>query len=681
MPDNSATGSEHDPSATDSAPDTAQTESGPGRHPGDTSTAHAEAAPAEAAPAEAADTEAAGKKTAGKKTAATKAAGTKTAGEKAAETKAAETKTAGEKTAETNTAGKQTADTNTADTNTAGEKTADADGVKPSKLRRAATAYAHRISFAGLVFGTVFLWLSTTPSLLPRGPLFQGVVSGGAAAVGYCLGVFIAWLIRYMLSRPQRWSSPKRNYWIALGVVSVIGTVVMLYWYSRWQTEIRNLMGVENLSWTAYPIIVVFAVLVCALLMVMGQAWASLVTWLVRQLNKIAPPRVAAVAGLLVVALLTVFILNGVVAKYSMKALNSSFATANDEVRPNTAPPTSGLRSGGPGSLVTWESLGREGRVIVSGGPDVTMLSDFNKQPAMEPIRSFVGLGSGDNLRANAQLAADELVRAGGLKRKVIAVGSTTGSGWLNKVTIDSLEYMYNGDVATVAMQYSYLPSWISFIVDKERARQAGAALFEAVDAKVRELPEADRPKLVVFGESLGSFGAEAAFGTVPTVTARTDGALLSGPTFSNTLWNDATAGRDQGSPQWLPIYNNGRQVRFIAEKKDLARPDAPWDFSRMVYLQHASDPIAWWSPELILREPDWLKEARGRDVIAATHWIPFVTFLQVSADMAVSVDVPDGHGHNYQSAIPYAWSRILQPPGWTDEKTEQLEPRLHRDG
>ena len=248
-------------------------------------------------------------------------------------------------------------------------------------------------------------------------------------------------------------------------------------------------------------------------------------------------------------------------------------------------------------------------------------------------------------------------------------------------MTIDSLEYMYNGDVATVAMQYSYLPSWISFIVDKERARPAGAALFEAVDAKVRELPEADRPKLVVFGESLGSFGAEAAFGTVPTVTARTDGALLSGPTFSNTLWNDATAGRDQGSPQWLPIYNNGRQVRFIAEKKDLARPDAPWDFSRMVYLQHASDPIAWWSPELILREPDWLKEARGRDVIAATHWIPFVTFLQVSADMAVSVDVPDGHGHNYQSAIPYAWSRILQPPGWTDEKTEQLEPRLHRDG
>ena len=36
-------------------------------------------------------------------------------------------------------------------------------------------------------------------------------------------------------------------------------------------------------------------------------------------------------------------------------------------------------------------------------------------------------------------------------------------------------------------MQYSFLPSWLSFLVDKENARQAGQALFEAVDALVRE--------------------------------------------------------------------------------------------------------------------------------------------------------------------------------------------------
>ena len=60
--------------------------------------------------------------------------------------------------------------------------------------------------------------------------------------------------------------------------------------------------------------------------------------------------------------------------------------------------------------------------------------------------------------------------------------------------------------------------------------------------------------------------------------------------------------------------------------------------------------------------------------------WIPFVSFLQVSADMAVAVDVPDGHGHHYLSAIPYAWAAILSPPGWTEAKTEALLPRLSRD-
>ena len=129
---------------------------------------------------------------------------------------------------------------------------------------------------------------------------------------------------------------------------------------------------------------------------------------------------------------------------------------------------------------------------------------------------------------------------------------------------------MYNGNSAVVSMQYSFLPSWLSFLVDKENARHAGQALFEAVDRLVRELPEAQRPKLVVFGESLGSFGGEAPFLSLNNVLARTDGALFSGPTFKNTIWTDLTATRDRGSPEWLPIYDRGRYVRFVARPDDL---------------------------------------------------------------------------------------------------------------
>ena len=270
--------------------------------------------------------------------------------------------------------------------------------------------------------------------------------------------------------------------------------------------------------------------------------------------------------------------------------------------------------------------------------------------------------------------------RTGGLDRAVVAVATTTGTGWINEAEADALEYMYNGDTAIVSMQYSFLPSWLSFLVDKENARQAGQALFEAVDALVREMPEAQRPKLVVFGESLGSFGGEAPFLSLNNIVARTDGALFSGPTFNNTIWNDLTRNRDPGSPQWLPIYDEGENVRFVARADNLDRPDDPWGNPRVVYLQHASDPIAWWNPDLLFQEPDWLREPRGYDVSPRMQWIPVVTFLQVSADMAVAVDVPDGHGHRYVQDVVNAWADVLQPPGWTPAKTEKLRPMLHAD-
>ena len=98
------------------------------------------------------------------------------------------------------------------------------------------------------------------------------------------------------------------------------------------------------------------------------------------------------------------------------------------------------------------------------------------------------------------------------------------------------------------------------------------------------------------------------------------------------------------------------------------------------MYLQHASDPIAWWNTDLLFAKPDWLREPRGYDVSPDMEWIPVVTFLQVSADMAVAVDVPDGHGHVYVRNVADAWAAILSPPGWTPEKTEKLRPLLRSD-
>jgi uncharacterized membrane protein len=120
--------------------------------------------------------------------------------------------------------------------------------------------------------------------------------------------------------------------------------------------------------------------------------------------------------------------------------------------------------------------------------------------------------------------------------------------------------------------------------------------------------------------------------------------------------------------------------VRFAARADNLGRPDAPWGVPRVVYLQHASDPIAWWNPNLLFSEPDWLREPRGYDISGDMRWIPLVTFLQVSADMAVAVDVPDGHGHRYVKDAVNAWAAIMRPPGWTPEKTERLRGMVTQD-
>ena len=47
---------------------------------------------------------------------------------------------------------------------------------------------------------------------------------------------------------------------------------------------------------------------------------------------------------------------------------------------------------------------------------------------------------------------------------------TTTGSGWVDPASVDTFEYLSGGDSAIVAIQYSYLPSWMSYLVDQSKA-------------------------------------------------------------------------------------------------------------------------------------------------------------------------------------------------------------------
>jgi uncharacterized membrane protein len=173
---------------------------------------------------------------------------------------------------------------------------------------------------------------------------------------------------------------------------------------------------------------------------------------------------------------------------------------------------------------------------------------------------------------------------------------------------------------------------------------------------------------------SLGSFMMETPFGGDVDMANRTDGVLLAGSPAFNALNREFTEGRDAGSTEVEPVYRDGRIVRFSNDPAGAIPPaDQSWDGSRVLYLQHASDPIVWLSPDLILHRPDWLAEPPGPDVTDEMVWIPFVTFWQVTMDMLEPVDTPPGHGHTYTLEFVDGWASVLQPSGWTSQQADAL--------
>jgi uncharacterized membrane protein len=178
-----------------------------------------------------------------------------------------------------------------------------------------------------------------------------------------------------------------------------------------------------------------------------------------------------------------------------------------------------------------------------------------------------------------------------------------------------------------------------------------------------------------VYGESLGARGLEATFGDLAGLLAGTDAALLAGPPHTNPVWREVVAGRDPASPVWRPVHPDpAAGVRFAQRPVELSsRSPHP----RVVYLQNASDPVVWWSPELLWREPEWLAGPHGPDVSGAVRWFPVVTFWQVTVDLVRSTRAPSGHGHSYHDCLADAWAALLRPSGWTDEDTVRLRARL----
>jgi len=531
-------------------------------------------------------------------------------------------------------------------------------------------------NFIGLATGTFFYSVSMLPSLLPRPWIFQAIISGFSFAVGYGLGVFLSFLIRWMLQKPiPKSSTTSKKAWKALKSIGLLAIVISSIVGVMFQNEIRILVDRREIGVMYALPIIILAFLVAKTSIDVARFLRKIHQKIITKINVYVPTRVSIVAGTLVIFLLFSWVSSGLFEIFFVKQSNRIYNARNNTTPEGVIAPLSKYRSGSPESLVTWDSLGFQGKNFIGSGPTQKQLAAFTEsENVKEPIRVYAGVKVSESVAERSRLAVEELKRTGAFSRKVLVIANVTGTGWLEPQTVDALEYMYGGDTAIVAQQYSYLPSWISFLVDKSKATETGASLFDAVRSEWIKQPAETRPKIITYGLSLGSYSAQAAFSGVNDVALSTDGALFVGTPSDTLLWNTVTKNRDKGSPQVLPIYKNGDIARFASNNTMLEGDKTGWQKPRVLYLQHASDPVVWFDFNLVLHKPDWLREPKGTGVSKRMRWYPFVTFAQVGVDQFFGTTVPNGHGHNYPDIIVNAWAAVVAPQDWTFAKSEKLQ-------
>ncbi|ATQ54709.1 alpha/beta hydrolase [Paracoccus yeei] len=532
-----------------------------------------------------------------------------------------------------------------------------------------------------LLSGLLFAAASLTPSLIPRDWIMQGALAGVSMAAGYLATQFLLALWRTL----QIPVLAGRRATIAHAVVAVPVLAVLVRCVALaddWQNSIRLRMDMPLVEATNTTKMLLLAAAVFLVLFVIGKLVQGLFDLLRLRLARHIPVASANVLGLLLAAMIVVTLTRDGVVNAAMRMADSSYAAAQHLTDPNTPPPSEGWQSGGPGSVAEWGLMGAPGRDFVTGGPRAAAISAFTGRPAREPLRIYIGLAQEKDAEDRARLALDEMLRVGAFDRKVLVVASPTGTGWMDPASYDALEYMHNGDVATVAVQYSYLQSPLALIFETDAGLEQTTALTRLVYDHWRSLPLDRRPRLYLHGISLGAWSSMYAFNPFQMMNEPVSGAFWVGPPFPSTLWRQANSARDPASPLILPEVDDGEVIRYASQFAPPDRSGRPWGRLRILFLQHASDAIVFYSPTSLWRRPEWMNEPLAPDVSPALGFTPIVTQLQLALDMLISTSTPPGFGHIYD-AEEYidGWVSVTAPEGWTQADTDRLKAKCGKGG
>lgn len=526
------------------------------------------------------------------------------------------------------------------------------------------------ISLIGVVGALVMYGVSVSPSLLARSWQWHAVASGVLSAVGYIVGLTIQRFYALVVPRLGVEITAPQSLSIAFRAVLLLG---FFLWFLRWllqsyreRKRANHLVGMRGETLGEYLLGTFCAFIL--MLFLLGIAWG--LQWIGRAIVIVLSQWMHMVFALALSLLILVVIVYALTSKVLLK-LGINFFTRharkmNNRTAKGIVQPQVSERSGSPQSRSSWRAVGGQGRVFLGRGPSRADIEAVTGCAAMEPIRVYAGMPEeGQSLQSAADLVVEELHRTGAFDRAVIMIATSTGSGWVDEWQVQPLEYLTRGNCATASMQYSFVPSSINYLTDLDVSEEAAVILFETIRRAVDEIPEDRRPALFVCGESLGAYASQHVFSGIVDVLSRTDGALWVGTPAFTPMHAELTAIRHRGSPEVAPVVANGRHVRFVNVPENLwadvyGRELGDWNYPRVVYAQHPSDPVVWWNSELVWHKPDWISEKVDGDVSPHMQYTRGATYIQVLVDMPVAGTAPGGHGHTYHEELIPLWEAIL---------------------
>lgn len=343
-------------------------------------------------------------------------------------------------------------------------------------------------------------------------------------------------------------------------------------------------------------------------------------------------------------------------------------------------PPTTDTVSGGVDSAVAFEDLGLQGRRFVAEASSGAQIDEvLDESGSLDAVRVYVGVESADTVEDRVSLAIAELHRTGAFDRSVLIVGSPAGTGYFNSIPVEAAEYLARGDVASVAIQYGSLPSLLS-ASKVPLAIAQHSALLRAINETLQKREPDDRPRIVLYGESLGAVASQGTFtggGTDVLDDLGIDRALWVGTPYSGK-WRQEMFGGG-------PSIDDSLFGRFATIDEYRELPEDDHETIRFFFLDHHEDPVTRFSFDLAYRRPAWLGpvDQRPPNVSRTQRWVPIVTFWQTAIDTKNAATVIPGafeaFGHDYRADLARFVSTAYDLPDVTGGQMASIEERLRR--